>query len=186
VNRKEFLDLVGRGALFAATAPVFRAVAAEAAAASTRPALTSRQRGALSALADEIVPAGDDMPAATAVGAVQYLDALVRREPEVALVLRGALAVIEKTARTRHRRRFDRLAPRQRVAVLEAMERDDPEPFRALRDLVYEAYYTQPAVWRRLGYDFIGPERSGPPLEPFEEALLDRVRAMPRLFRQVP
>jgi len=26
----------------------------------------------------------------------------------------------------------------------------------------------------------------GPPLEPFEEALLERVRALPRLYRSVP
>jgi hypothetical protein len=66
------------------------------------------------------------------------------------------------------------------------MEKDEADRFRALRDLVYEAYYTNPLVWRRLGYDFIGAEDSGPPLEPFEEALLERVRAMPRLYRAVP
>jgi hypothetical protein len=66
------------------------------------------------------------------------------------------------------------------------MEKDEADRFRAARDLVYEAYYTNPLVWKRLGYDFIGAESVGPPLEPFEEALLERVRALPRLYRSVP
>ena len=186
MNRKEFLTLVGRSALFAATASALDVVAAEAPAPPRKRVLGPAQRAALKALADEIIPAADDMPSAGEMGAAAYLERAAQGDEGVASALLAALASIDLQARTRHRRPFARLPASARVALLQAMEKEEADHFRAARDLVYEAYYTNPLVWRRLGYDFIEGDGAGPALEPFEEALLERVRALPRLYRAVP
>ena len=188
MNRKEFLTLVGRSALFAATASALDAAAARATEAEPprKGVLDPAQRAALKALADEIIPAADGMPSAGEMGAAAYLERAAQGDEGVASALRGALASIDLHARTRHRRPFARLPASARVALLQAMETEESDHFRAARDLVYEAYYTNPLVWRRLGYDFIEGDGDGPALEPFEEALLERVRALPRLYRAVP
>jgi hypothetical protein len=59
MTRKEFLELVGRSALFAATAPGLEAAAAQSADRGLRPALTPARRATLEALAGEIIPAAD-------------------------------------------------------------------------------------------------------------------------------
>ena len=181
MDRKEFLELVGRSALFAATL----SPADIARAASARGPLTPRQRLALRAVADVIVPASEGMPAAGELGAAAYLVRLAAVDTDVAKALRDAMASVERTARARHRVRFERLTAPARLAVLQEMEKSDADRFRALRDFVYEAYYTHPEVWRRLGYEFITGEGAGRSLEPFEEALLERVRTLPRLYREV-
>lgn len=183
MDRKEFLQLVGRSALFVAAGPALEGLAEAAPAAL---ALDAPQRALLITFADEIIPATDGMPAASEVGAANYLERVAGGDEAIGTSLRGALAAISERARAAHAETFDHLAPPARVALMQAMEKDDPDRFRAARDLVYEAYYTNPLVWKRIGYDFIGADRSGPPLEPFEEALLERVRALPRLYRAIP
>ena len=56
----------------------------------------------------------------------------------------------------------------------------------ALRDLVYEAYYTHPRVWKLLGYNFRSGRKPTAPLESFDEQRLARVRALAPLYRRVP
>jgi hypothetical protein len=185
MDRKEFLQIVGRSALFAAASPALEAVAAGPPP-SAVPVLGRAQRPALSALADEIIPAADGMPSASEMGATAYLEHVATIDEGIASSLRDALAALERRAQASRSEPFVRLSGPDRTSLLQALEKDEGELFRATRDLVYEAYYTNPLVWKRLGYDFIGGEDSGRPLEPFEEALLERVRALPRLYRAIP
>ncbi len=57
--------------------------------------------------------------------------------------------------------------------------------FAALRDLVYEAYYTQPRIQKLLGYNFRSGRRRTAPLEPFDEQRVGACAAMAPLYRQV-
>jgi len=59
MDRKQFLTIVGRSALFAAAAPALESLAEAAPAA---PVLDTTQRALLIAFADEIIPATDGMP----------------------------------------------------------------------------------------------------------------------------
>jgi Gluconate 2-dehydrogenase subunit 3 len=183
MDRKQFLAIVGRSALLAAAAPALEGLA-EAAPAPLP--LDAPQRALLVTFADELIPATDGMPSASEMGAAAYLERAAAGDEAIAASLRDAVASIERRTRTAHDETFDRLPAPARVALLQSMEKDEADRFRAARDLVYEAYYTNPLVWKRLGYDFVGAADSGPPLEPFEEALLERVRALPRLYRAVP
>jgi hypothetical protein len=187
LSRREFVDRAGRAALLVSVGTAIAWPRAAPAAAPVRRAVfTPRQSTLLRQLADVIVPATDGMPSFGEAGAAPYLEALALREPDVARDLRGAMAAAERQARAAYARAVDQLDAQGRVDVLAAMERGAPDRFRTLRDLVYEGYYTQPGVWAVLGYTFIGPDAEGPPLEPFEEPLLERVRALPRLYKEVP
>ena len=183
MDRKQFLRIMGRSALFAAAAPALDRLGE---AVAPVPRWEAAEHALLSTFADEIIPAADGMPAASEIGVARYIERVAGEDAGIAAPLREALAAIAHRAAEASAETFDLLPAPARVALLQAMEKDDPDRFRTARDLVYEAYYTNPLVWKRLGYDFIEGNASGSPLEPFEEALLQRVRSLPRLYRVVP
>ena len=88
---------------------------------------------------------------------------------------------------TAHSSRFDLLAADQQTAIIAGFETGNLPAgfFLALRDLVYEAYYTQPRIQKLLGYNFRSGRRRTAPLETFDEERVARVRSMAPLFRQV-
>ena len=57
--------------------------------------------------------------------------------------------------------------------------------FGTLRDLVYEAYYTQPGVQKLVRYNFRSGRRRTAPVAPFDEQLVARVRQQKPIYRQV-
>jgi hypothetical protein len=148
-------------------------------------ALTGVQRATLRVAADDLIPASDGMPSAGEAGAGAYLERLVSRHHEVVAPLGAALDAIERLARARHRRAFARLGPKRRLAILAELERSAPESFLPLRNLVYEGYYTQPVVQKRLGFEFVPDDGPAAPVEPFDERPVARVRGSGRLYREV-
>lgn len=128
--------------------------------------LSVAERGALHTAMDQIIPAGDGMPSASEAGGLEYLDRIARQEPEVANQLRALLAELKKRK------------------TLTEFEAKDPENFAHLRDYVYEAYYTQPRIWKLVGYQDYPTDHAGPHLPPFDESLLEPVRNRPRLYRE--
>lgn len=130
---------------------------------------------------DAIVPAADGMPAASAAGVMEYLELVATRDADVRRQLRRAASALERRARPSP---FDSLQNERRVGVLAELEAKEPTVFEALRDFVYEGYYTRPDVWKRLGFEFYGPDRPGPGLPPFDETSVARVRARPPFYRR--
>lgn len=148
--------------------------------------LSSHERELLRAAMDEIIPPSDGAPSASQVGGVDYLDLLVHQVPELKRRLEKTVAALEEASGKRFGRGFLSLKQEQRVQLLREMEtRTAPEFFSTLRNCVYEAYYTRPQVWKRIGYEFHATDQSGPRMKPFDERLLARVRRMPRLYREV-
>ena len=139
------------------------------------PDLSSTERNTLAAAVDRLIPAGERMPAASAVGAVEYLERLAAREPELAQQFSRALAALGAG--------FSSLAGPQQVEAMRTVERTEAAAFAALRDGVYEAYYTNPAIWPRLGYTFRKGPRTTAALEPFDAGQLTRVKQLPKLYR---
>lgn len=137
--------------------------------------LAQAERRALAAAMDRIVPADGRMPAASSVGSVAYIEAVLARDAEIRKAVVGAVHGLGPDFHSDSAERQD--------AALRDLERNGAPAFALMRDLVYEAYYANPAVWKLLGYSFRrGPKRTAP-LEPFDAAGLDRVRQMPRLYR---
>ncbi len=146
--------------------------------------LTPGEHASLALAMELIIPAGDGMPSARDAGGLEYLDALARRDPRAASDIAGALAVLEAFGTRSAGRSFAALDTAGRVATLKAMEAEAAPQFATLRDYVYESYYTQPRVWKLIGYELYPTDHSGPLMAPFDEALVQQVQARPKLWRE--
>ena len=143
------------------------------------------ERKTLLILMDVIIPAGDGMPSASEAGGLAYMERLAIDEPEMAKELSQNLGTLEALSARGFERSFDELAEPDRILALQQMERDAPPQFTLLRDTVYESYYTQPGIWKLIGYVPYPTDHRGPHLKPFDEALLASVRNRPKLYREV-
>jgi hypothetical protein len=141
---------------------------------------TEHERNVLRAAMDEVIPASDGMPAASEVSGVAYMERIAGADADVANEIRAALAALQKTSE----QPLDRLGHDARVMALKNFEAADPNQFAHLRDYVYESYYTQPAVWKLIGYEFYPTDHAGPHMEPFDDSILAEVRKRPRLYRE--
>ena len=137
---------------------------------------TVATRATLRAAVDRIIPGRGKMPAASSVGAVQYLEALSAREKDIHQRLAKVIAALGPT--------FADSSVNEQLTALETLEKADPPSFAALRDVVYEAYYTNPKIWALIGYSFRRGDRKTAPLEDFDTKLLARVQQLPRLYRE--
>jgi len=134
---------------------------------------------------DEIIPGSDNMPAASQVGSVEYLDRLARQIPALKRELEEALGKLEEVSRQGFARSFPKLSHIERMQTLRALEAQaPPKSFSTLRNYVYEAYYTQPKVWRLIGYEFHATDQAGPQMKPFDEAMLVKARKKEKLYRE--
>jgi hypothetical protein len=178
-SRRRFLGVAGASA--AAGLSARRAPGA----APPDGSLNAAERATLRAAADVLIPSGEAMASASEAGAHLYLEALAVRREDVRAPLRDGLAALETSAQARRQRAFARLGAEHQVEIVAELERTKPDVFAPLRNLVYEGYYTRPAVQKTLGFVFLPDDGTAPPLEPFDERPLARVRASARLYREV-
>ena len=109
--------------------------------------LTDSEREILSLLADELIPAGDDMPAASDVGVHEALaDRVLGYRPDLARPLRRALAAAVP------RDRALATATRAGSPSLDELRRVDRPAHHALLVVVAGGYYLSPVVRTRIGY----------------------------------
>jgi hypothetical protein len=119
---------------------------------------------------DEIIPKQGNMPSASEAGGVAYFSALKQAEPALAAEILSALDKVSKSSPP--------------VAALKQLEKEEPAQFAVLRDFVYEAYYTQPQVWKLIDYQFHATDHPGPHMKPFDETVIARVRTKPKFYRE--
>ena len=182
-TRRKFLETSLAGPLMLRGAK--SSEAGTAARALKQNSLTPAEVETLQTAMDEIIPAGDGMPAVSDVGGVQYLERVARRNRDFRDGLKRSLAELARLSHARFKKGFTRLSRMQCLRVLQEFERGSASDFAGLRDDVYEAYYTQPQVWKLIGYDFYPTNEAGPPMKPFEESVLATVRGKPRHYREV-
>jgi Gluconate 2-dehydrogenase subunit 3 len=150
---------------------------------AANPVLQADEQTTLKTIMDLIIPEGDGMPSATQAGGFAYLQGLVQRDKSVAADLAKELAVVEALSERAFEKPFRQLGKEQQITVLKQMENAAPKLFDGLRAYVYESYYTQPAVWKLIGYELYPTDHEGPHLKPFDESLIADVRAKPKLYR---
>ena len=174
-TRREFL------ATSATTAAIVTAIQPAQAA-----VFTPDERAALTAAMDEIIPATDGMPAVSQVRGIDYLERVLPSLDGLLDRFRQGLAGLDAQSVKSSGQAFAKLPHTSRVEVLGALERDSSSDFfRVLRDFTYEAYYTRPEVWKRLGYEPHLTDHPGPPMKPFDESVLAHVRKRGKLYREV-
>ena len=145
--------------------------------ADTAPAQAAANRRTLRAAVDRIIPAQGKMPAASSAGAIEYLEGLSARDQDMGQRLATALTALGPS--------FAESSEAEQIGALEKLEKADPASFAALRDGVYEAYYTNPKIWPLIGYTFRKGTRRTAPLEDFDSRLLARVQQLKPLYRDV-
>lgn len=191
-TRRKFLESTLKGSIMAGgavTAGVIMPADAHAGTPSEQEPepFNTQQRKLLRATMDEIIPASDGMPSASEAGGVDYLTRLAGKNPRIEKELQKSLGALELLSLKQFGKQFTSLAPAVRVEALKKFEAQRPrQNFVKLRDHVYEAYYTQPRVWKLLGYLFYPTNGPGPHMKPFDPASLDKVRKMPKLYREIP
>lgn len=147
--------------------------------------LSATHRATLRAAMDEIVPAVDDMPAASAVGGIEYVSRISREDAALRKSIVESLAGLDGLSKKLKAKPFTSLTRSQRVETLKAYERQSAARFVTLRDFTYEAYYTDPRVWKLIGYELHPTNEVGPRVKPFDESVLAQVKKMPRRYREV-
>jgi hypothetical protein len=160
-TRRKFVGTSAGAALVTQIKP-----AAAAASAALDPATEKRLRSVM----DEIIPREGNMPSASEAGGVAYFAGLKQHEPAVAAEVLAALNKVGNSSRL--------------VDALKQFEKEDPKQFKVLRDFVYEAYYTQPQIWKLIDYTFYPTDHKGPHMKPFDEAVIAKVRTKPKFYRE--
>ena len=164
-------DEITRRSFLGATALIVMAPVAEAATAQA-----AAERRTLAIAIDRIIPAADGMPAASAAGVGAYIDTLARGDDEFRQRLSTIVAALGGS--------FTSVAEADQVAALAALQRDEPALFATLRDVVYEAYYSNPAIWPLIGYVFRAGAAATAPIDEFDARLLGRVRQLAPFYRE--
>lgn len=148
-----------------------------------RPAVGPALAASIDAVAARLIPGDAHWPSAGTVGAGGHVVAILAAAPQLAPPVHAMLEAAGAD--------LAEAAPDRQDARLRAVEADPDHAaaFRALYEWVCEAYYRHPAVeavtLARTGFDPRLP-RSGTPMAPFDESRLDRVRALPPRYREVP
>ncbi|MBV9085763.1 MAG: gluconate 2-dehydrogenase subunit 3 family protein [Acidobacteriaceae bacterium] len=134
---------------------------------------------------DLIIPEADGMPSASQAGGLTYLRTLMERDKDTADDITKALTVIQAFSERSFQKPFSQLREADRISVLKDMEVTALGVFDSLRAYVYESYYTQPRIWKLIGYELYPTDDAGPHLKPLDETLVADVRNMPKLYRDV-
>jgi Gluconate 2-dehydrogenase subunit 3 len=189
-TRRRFLETGLKGSIVVGggvAAGTLRATvpAAEGQTRLTVSGLTQAERELLRAAMDQIIPAGDGMPAASAVGGVDYLDRLAKQASDIRADLERNVTALQQICRQQLGKGFTAISQEDQFEALKRLEKQQPDTFASLRDYVYESYYTQPQVWKLIGYEFYPTNASGPKMKPFDESVLAKVKKMPKLYREV-
>jgi hypothetical protein len=146
-------------------------------------ALAQGVQSTLRTVMDLLIPASDGMPSASEAGGLRYLQSLMAHDKDAAADIGKGLTVADAFSKRSFGKAFSRLERNDQIAVLKDMENTAPGVFDALRAYIYESYYTQPATWKRIGYELNPTDHLGPHLKPFDDSLLENVRNMSRLYR---
>ncbi|HEX4169013.1 MAG TPA: gluconate 2-dehydrogenase subunit 3 family protein [Bryobacteraceae bacterium] len=146
-------------------------------------ALAPDVQSALKTVMDLLIPASDGMPSASEAGGVSYLENLMQRNKDAAADITRGLQVADAFSERSFNQPFRKLEKSGQIAVLREMENTALGVFDALRAYVYESYYTQPAIWKLIGYELYPTDHAGPHVKPFDHSLLANVRKMPKLYK---
>jgi hypothetical protein len=149
-------------------------------------ALTAGDLALLRAVQDRLLPGDGTVPAAYDTGAAEAVDRYLTEQPSLRPAVLGALAGISvASAAFGSPGGFAGLDAAGRDAVLRSVEAAAPDEFDALLVQSYTGYYCDPAVQAALGLPSPLQPTGYPGMmqEPFDERLLDRVRAEAKVWR---
>jgi len=147
--------------------------------------LNLSQEKLLKLVMDEIIPKSDKMPSASEVGGVDYVLSVFKEYPELVEGFQQVLTKLKEQTKSSAKDEFENLDKQSRVEMLKEFEKAQPDLFSVLQNFVYESYYINEKVWKLIGYEPYPTLSAGPQMEPFDEALLSRVKQMSSLYLSI-
>lgn len=137
----------------------------------------------LAALLDTLLPGdGAEWPAAGTHGLADRVRELATAMPGGSAALAAVLAALPED--------FADGTQTARESRLRRIEAEQPEALEKTVTAAYNAYYTDPAIRdiieRLTGYENRPPQPKGYALPPFDESLLEQVKARGPIWRPVP
>jgi hypothetical protein len=179
VLAEDFHHALGRAYVDAATASTSRTV------------LDESRRAVLAAWVETLIPGNEHWPSASETNALGYIDATIFAAPELRCIVLLGIDRLEALGRESHgeEKSFADLSSDQRRELLTRLEALNPErAFELVLELTFEAYYRDEQVLavleRRTGFS-AQEAMHGREMEPFDAAVLDRVRALPPRYRRL-
>jgi len=148
-------------------------------------ALNSSQQATLRFAMDEIIPANDKMPSASAIGSVVYVLNIIKDLPDLHPLFQSLTKKIEIHSLQNSNSSFSDLNKEERINILTNFEQTEPELFKVLKDFTYESYYTSEKVYELIKYEPHPTGTLGPKMEPFDEKLLTRVKNIPPMYTKI-
>ncbi len=152
--------------------------------------LDPRRIALVAAWTARIIPGNADWPGADGIATAAYVDAVLRKAPELRPIILAGADAVDAAARARTGSGFDELPTGEQVEILRDAERTlAPEAFSVILELTYEAYYRTPLVQEnvkvRTGFN-IQNTVVDKPMEPFPVGRLTEVSLRPSHYRSVP
>jgi hypothetical protein len=136
-----------------------------------------------------IIPGDGEWPSAGELDVVPYIDAVVRKAPELRPVLLSGIDALDRAAQAAHGAPFSEVSTDEQTAILRTAESESaPEAFSIVLELTYEAYYRSPRVQEvvkaRTGFDIANTVK-GKAMAPFPVERLQTISARPDRYRSV-
>jgi hypothetical protein len=136
-----------------------------------------------------LIPARGARPAADEIGAAEYIDATAFLAPRIRAALLSAIDSLDREAGRQCQSLFAACDRKTRTHLLHELEASrHRDTFAMVRELTYEAYYAHPRVLAVLadetGWQYEAAF-SGSEMEPFDEGLLERMKAVAPHYRPV-
>ncbi|WP_188752460.1 gluconate 2-dehydrogenase subunit 3 family protein [Parapedobacter defluvii] len=119
------------------------------------------EKETLTELVDLVIPADEDSPAASGVGVPDFIEFIVKDQPELQQPMRDGLKWIDDYSQQQFRGAFTGITADQRTQVLDRIAYPEPESselqsgiafFALLRELTASGYFTTKAGIEYLGY----------------------------------
>lgn len=151
----------------------------------SRAFLSEAQAALLTDVLDSIVPGGDGLPGAGALGVASHLDGAVGGSARLRRIFSEVLAAIEIASSRLFTRAFSDLSEDQRIEVLKRVELEDADFFGELVRQTYAGYYTRQDVAGLLGLEARPPQPLGYALEPFNPSMVKNVRERGKIYRDI-
>jgi len=167
VSRRNLLQTIALamplgGLTLEAAQHVHNMAAAEKSLGAYKPkALNPHEYKTLEKLADFIIPPDDKSPGAVASGACEFIDLLASQNPKLQAIYTGGIAWLDRDMQRRYQADFLTAKLDQQTAELDLIsyrKNESPETgpgihfFDWARRMVVDAYYTNPAGIKDIGY----------------------------------
>jgi hypothetical protein len=143
-------------------------------------------RATLDAVLDELIPPSKDarLPGAGQAGSGASVALALAANLESLPMIEQALAALDERARAAGAVGFAALDRAGRLEALEANVEAHPALIPSLVYHTYSAYYREPLVARKLGFEARPPHPVGYEMEPNDFSLLDPVKKRPKFYRE--